>query len=165
MKKQTIYWVIAIIIVLVIIAIVASPKTETLPSEEVEGVVSEEGALEEGALEEGALEEGEALVEELAGEVVFDTIAEVRVSADGFEPADFYVTTADVVKVSITSDKQPCLLKFEHADLQGVIIDVAADGSAEEIFGRPLVGEYTFYCEGIDPALTGVMHVRYKSGE
>ena len=157
MKKKTIYWVIAIIVVLVIIAIAATPKTETAPSGEAEEVVPEEGVV----LEEPA----EALLEELEGKVVFDTIAEIKLSADGFEPADFYVTTADVVKVSVTSDKQACLLKFEHADLQGVIIDVAADGAGEEIFGRPLVGEYTFYCEGTEQTLTGVMHVRYKSEE
>ena len=156
-KKITIYWLIAIIVVFVIIAIVAiNPKEEIIPGEE-----TEEGAI----LEKISLEKAAVLLEELEGKIVFDTIAEIKVSADGFEPADFYVTTADVIKVSVTSDKQPCLLKFKHADLQGVIIDVAEDGKGEEIFGKPLVGEYIFYCEGSELTLTGLMHVRYKSEE
>jgi len=73
-KKQTVYWLIAIIVVLVIIAIVTTnPKTETLPSEETGEVVLEEGVVLEKPMTE---EEKQSRIEEL-DDLKIPTIGEI----------------------------------------------------------------------------------------
>lgn len=156
MKKLNIYILLVVVVVaLLIIFSTSDPENgEELIEEVAKETTNEPG---EEALEEER-EEGD--IENLT---TFDKFVELEVGKDGFAPQEFVVKTKDVVRIDLTSKEQSCFLRFEHPDLQAVKIDVLDNETKEKIFGKPLEGDYVFYCDGDNDQLTGLMRVEYLS--
>ncbi len=150
MKKQTIYWVIGIIVVLVIIAIVVSSKTETPPGEETEGVLEE--------TTEG-LTEGET--EDI---VFFERDVPLVISSSGITPNKFRVRVGELLNISLTNTEadQHFVLAFRDSFFEGftIIVPSGVDEVKTSSVSAPMeAGEYVFYSDTVEPELEGVMIV------
>jgi len=153
MKKKNLYILLVVIIVVALIIVFSSPKEEN--KEEQMAVVDEEVSIAQ-EVENKTTIQGE----DEGGLPIFDTVVSLEIGPNGFNPQDFLVKTKDVIRIDLTSKQQPCLFKFKHPDLQGVKIDTIEQEIATEIFGKPLVGGYNFYCEGNETEFFGTMEVQ-----
>ncbi len=151
MKKQTIYWVIGIIVVLVIIAIMVSSKTETPPGEETEGVLEE-------ATTEGLT------AEEIENIVFFERDVPLVISSSGITPNKFRVRVGELLNISLTNTEadQHFVLAFRDSFFEGfmIIVPNGVDEVRTSSISAPLLaGEYVFYSDTVEPELEGLMIV------
>ncbi len=73
---------------------------------------------------------------------------EIEVSAEGFKPAEFSVSSGDAVSISITStDTQTHVFRFDSAQLSAVAVGVGPGETRLISFNAPSKGEYTFFCD------------------
>ena len=73
---------------------------------------------------------------------------EVKVSAEGFKPAELSVSSGDAVSISITStDTQSHVFRFDSAQLSAVAVGVGPGETRLISFNAPAKGEYTFFCD------------------
>lgn len=164
MKKST-TWTIIIIAILVVfgIVLISTPKQKT-PEVSGPGVEQVEEVIPEIQQEELALTvlEGtkteKAEKKKVAVKDFFEREVEIEVSSAGFNPNEFTVKSDKSIKISLTSIDVGCIFRFEHQNLQAVVIEVNKGETGVEFFGIPLVDSYTFYCDGADENLKGLMH-------
>ncbi|MCH7759192.1 cupredoxin domain-containing protein [Patescibacteria group bacterium] len=149
MSKKNIYILLAVIIILIIAALIwVGPKTEVVSEQDVnEGVLQQEVVLNEGSENK---------------KIVFNEVVELEISNKGFKPNEFTTITNTVVRLFLNSSDQKCILKFENSDLQAVVIEVDSGERSSKIFGKPLIGDYVFYCDN-NKDFKGLMHVEYKT--
>lgn len=153
MKKKNLYiLLVVIVVVLVIIGLSSGSKKEKISVPEEGRQISEESVFEV---------QDTSVSEKTNGEDVFNTIVELGVSNEGFQPDEFTVVTESLIKIVLNSSNQKCILKFESPDFQAVTIVADSGEEGSEIFGRPLAGNYTFYCDN-NKDLRGMMHVVYS---
>jgi len=157
MEKKTIYWVIAIIVVLVIIAIVVPSKTETVPGDEAEDVVSEEVVVPE--------EETEGLTEEEKEDIVFfEREVPLVVSSTAITPNKFRVKKGELLNISLTNTEaeQHFVVTFEDPFFEGfkIIVPSGVDEIRTSSVSAPMeAGEYVFYSDTVEPKIEGTMIV------
>ena len=167
MKKNTIYLIVGVLVVLIIAVIIFGNKTKDaeFPVPADAGLTPEMMEyVKNNPVPAGETSpEGDAPVVEpvIEAPAVQDGKVNLKASVSGFEPREFTVDAGKAVTISLTSTDKTHVFKFDDPELKGKAIGVAGGETRTITFEAPAPGDYSFFCDVPGHRArgeTGVMH-------